>query len=399
MAITHNEYISLYPFKAWVQQNLPAIYDDSLSYTDLLSKILSYLNSLVTNNNFLSEDMKKIFDYINNYFLDLDVQQNIDKKLDEMAKDGTLDKIINESLFDNLENNLTDLKLATTQNSKFMCPLFFDTDERQSETYIAGYIKLARDLGFGSCQMLAHIDNGVVMQKPNTFVLANKYATMYNVPITSLKVHGTVDSNYISTALPLLDYFPNLKTVFIINEQFADSKNHTDFAVKIKEKNNKLKVGITADTFQCFWNGPSISPEDMAIIENNFDILGVNFYPSCNNFYSSDLNPDKMQAKINNQILTLPWNKEIWVTECGVLPYEQFLCKPNLYNFDYITNKTKNTYAQYLFYSCCFNHPVLKNAEIVVPWYFENWYDTNDTEFLNKMKNLILGGNSNVKVM
>lgn len=399
MGLTHEEYVALYPFKAWVQQNLPAVYDDSLSYTDLLSKLLYYINGLVTNNDLLSKDMKKLFDYINNYFLDLDVQQNIDKKLDEMAKDGTLDKIINEDLFGNLETNINNLIFATTQNSKFMCPLFFDTDERQSEQYIAGYIKLARKLGFGSCQMLAHIDNGVVMQKQNTFVWANKYATMYNVPITSLKVHGTVDSNYISTALPLLDYFPNLKTVFIINEQFADAKNHTDFAVKIKKKNNKLKVGITADTGQCFWNSPSISPSDMAIIENNFDILGVNFYPSCNNFYSSDLNPDKMQAKINNQTFTLSWNKEIWVTECGVLPYEQFLCQPWQYDFSKITNKTKNTYAQYLFYSCCFNHPVLKNAEIVVPWYFENWYDINDTEFLNKMKNLILGGNSNVNVM
>lgn len=398
MPINHNTYKSLYPFRAWVQQTLPAIYDDSLSYTDLLSKMLSYMNELITNNNLLQDDMKKAFDYINNYFLDLNIQENIDKKLDEMAKDGTLENIINEELFGNLENNLNNLTLATTQNSKFMCPLFFDTDERQSEQYIAGYIKLARKLGFGSCQMLAHIDNGVVMQKPNTFVWANKYATMYNVPITSLKVHGTVDSSYISTALPLLDYFPNLKTVFIINEQFADAKNHTDFAVKIKEKNNKLKVGITADTGQCFFNSPSISPSDMAIIENNFDILGVNFYPSCNNFYSSDINPDKMQAKINNQVLTLPWNKEIWVTECGVLPYEQFLCQPWQYDFTKITNKTKNTYAQYLFYSCCFNHPVLKNAEIVVPWYFENWYDTNDTEFINKMKNLILGGNSNVSV-
>lgn len=399
MALTHEEYVALYPFKAWVQQNLPAVYDDSLSYTDLLSKLLYYINGLVTNNDLLSKDMKKLFDYINNYFLNLDVQQNVDKKLDEMAKDGTLDKIINEDLFGNLQTNINNLIFATTQNSKFMCPLFFDTDKRQSEQYIAGYIKLARKLGFGSCQMLAHIDNGVVMQKQNTFIWANKYATMYNVPITSLKVHGTVDSNYISTALPLLDYFPNLKTVFIINEQFADVKNHTDFAVKIKEKNNKLKVGITANTFQCFWNSPSISPSDMAIIENNFDILGVNFYPSCNNFYSSDLNPDKMQAKINNQIFTLDWNKEIWVTECGVLPYDQFLCQPWQYDFTKITNKTKNTYAQYLFYSCCFNHPVLKNAKIVVPWYFENWYDINDTEFLNKMKNLILGGNSNVSVM
>lgn len=399
MPINHNTYKSLYPFRAWVQQTLPSIYDDSLSYTDLLAKMLSYMNELITNNNLLQDDMKKAFDYINNYFLDLNIQENIDKKLDEMAKDGTLDKIINKDLFKNLETNINNLIFATTQNSKFMCPLFFDTDARQTEQYIAGYIKLARKLGFGSCQMLALIDNGVIMQKPNTFVLANKYATMYNVPITSLKVHGTVDSNYISTALPLLDYFPNLKTVFIINEQFADAKNHTDFVVKIKEKNNKLKVGITADTYQCFSNSPSISPSDMAIIENNFDILGVNFYPSCNNFYSSDLNPDKMQAKINNQILTLPWNKEIWVTECGVLPYEQFLCQPWQYDFNKLTNKTKNTYAQYLFYSCCLNHQVLKNAEIIVPWYFENWYDTNDPEFLNKMKNLILGGNSNAEIM
>lgn len=399
MALTNEEYVALHPFQAWVQQNLPAVYDDSLSYTDLLSKLLYYINGLVTNNDLFSKDMKKLFDYINNYFLDLDVQQNVDKKLDEMAKDGTLDKIINKDLFENLETNINNLIFATTQNSKFMCPLFFDTDVRQSEQYIAGYIKLARKLGFGSCQMLAHIDNGTVMQKPNTFVLANKYASMYNVPITSLKVHGTVDSNYISTALPLLDYFPNLKTVFIINEQFTDAKNHTDFAVKIKEKNNKLKVGITSDTFQCFWNSPSISPSDMTTIENNFDILGINFYPSCNNFYSSDLNLDKMQSKINNNIFSLTWNKEIWVTECGVLPYEQLLCEPWQYDLTKITNKTKNTYAQYLFYSCCFNHPVLKNAEIVIPWYFENWYDTNDTEFLNKMKNLILGGNSNAEIM
>lgn len=59
MSITHNDYVSLYPFKAWVQQNLPAIYDDSLSYTDLLAKMLSYMNELIANNNLLVDDMKK----------------------------------------------------------------------------------------------------------------------------------------------------------------------------------------------------------------------------------------------------------------------------------------------------------------------------------------------------
>ena len=64
MPINHNTYESLYPFRAWVQQSLPSIYDDSLSYTDLLSKMLSYMNELITNNNLLQDDMKKAFDYI-----------------------------------------------------------------------------------------------------------------------------------------------------------------------------------------------------------------------------------------------------------------------------------------------------------------------------------------------
>lgn len=90
MSINHSEYNSLYPFKAWVQQTLPAIYDDSLSYTDLLAKMLAYMNGLIENDNNLTEDMKQAYDYINNYFDNLDVQDEIDKKLDEMVEDGTL---------------------------------------------------------------------------------------------------------------------------------------------------------------------------------------------------------------------------------------------------------------------------------------------------------------------
>lgn len=94
MQIIPSKYNILQPFEAWVQQTLPAVYDDSLSYTDLLSKMLSYINKLVTNSNYFSEDIKKMYDYVNNYFLNLDVQSNINKKLDEMVKDGTMDAIL-----------------------------------------------------------------------------------------------------------------------------------------------------------------------------------------------------------------------------------------------------------------------------------------------------------------
>lgn len=395
MPINHNNYVSIYPFRAWVQQTLPAIYDDSLSYTDLLYKMLNYMNELVTNNNLLQEDMKKAFDYINNYFLNLDVQTNVDKKLDEMAKDGTLDKIINEDLFNNLEGNLMDLDKLTTQNSKYIAPLFFDTTYRQTEDYIKGYIQMCRKLGFGSSQMLVHIDNESIRQTTNTFVLANKYATMYNIPIKSIKFHGTATDSYINFVLSVLDYFPNLETVFVLNEQLKTAHTHTDYVVKIKTKNNKLKVGVTGDYYTCFRNQPEITEVNLTTIENNFDILGVNFYPSCSNFYSSCLNPCDVSEKINNNKISLKWSKELWCTEVGVLPYLQMLNMPSEYDLTKLTNKSPDYNAQFLFYCSCFNSNVLKNCAKICPWYIENWYDQNNKEYLDKMQNLIMGGNPN----
>ena len=99
MAIKPSQYKILQPFEAWVQQTLPAIYDDSLSYTDLLSKMLYYINGLVGNNSNLISDMKSTIEYINNYFSSTDFIANINNKLDEMAEDGTLSNLI-QPLFD-----------------------------------------------------------------------------------------------------------------------------------------------------------------------------------------------------------------------------------------------------------------------------------------------------------
>lgn len=98
MPIKNSQYKILQPFEAWVQQTLPAIYDDSLSYTDLLSKLLYYVNTLAENNTTLSNDVTNAINYINNYFDNLNVEDEINKKLDEMAENGTLDKIFGTQL-------------------------------------------------------------------------------------------------------------------------------------------------------------------------------------------------------------------------------------------------------------------------------------------------------------
>lgn len=94
-----SKYIDLQPFQAWVQQSLPAVYDDSLSYTDLLAKMLAYLNNLVANNNALSTDVTNAINYINNFFESTDFQDKVDDKLNRMASDGSLSRLI-QPLFD-----------------------------------------------------------------------------------------------------------------------------------------------------------------------------------------------------------------------------------------------------------------------------------------------------------
>ena len=87
----------LRPFRFWCQKVLPLVYDDSLSYYELLCKVIDYLNKTIENVNELSEnfdELQQMFNtlkqYVDNYFKNLDLQEEINKKLDEMVTDGTL---------------------------------------------------------------------------------------------------------------------------------------------------------------------------------------------------------------------------------------------------------------------------------------------------------------------
>lgn len=94
-------YTDLKPFRFWCQKVLPLVYDDSLSYYELLCKIVDYLNKTMEDVNNFNTDMDNLYtayselqDYVNNYFSTLDVQEEINNKLDTMAEDGTLSNLI-----------------------------------------------------------------------------------------------------------------------------------------------------------------------------------------------------------------------------------------------------------------------------------------------------------------
>lgn len=88
------------PFRFWCQKVLPLVYDDSLSYYELLCKVVGYLNNLITDTNQLITEYEELKNMIENF----DFQDEVNKKLDEMAEDGTLDALVTSAANSSFES-------------------------------------------------------------------------------------------------------------------------------------------------------------------------------------------------------------------------------------------------------------------------------------------------------
>lgn len=118
-----NKFIS--PFISCVVQNFPFIEEsiDGLTQYQLLCKIVEKLNAVITQTNTQTENIEKLEEafttlknYVDNYFNNLDIQSEINNKLDEMAISGELEAIIASYLNTQAVrgfSTLNDLKNAT----------------------------------------------------------------------------------------------------------------------------------------------------------------------------------------------------------------------------------------------------------------------------------------------
>ena len=74
---------------------LPSSYKESLTYEEQLLWFMNYLQENVipaVNNN--ADALEELQNYVSHYFDNLDVQEEINNKLDEMAEDGSLTALI-----------------------------------------------------------------------------------------------------------------------------------------------------------------------------------------------------------------------------------------------------------------------------------------------------------------
>lgn len=111
------------PFVQFCCAAIPQVFDDSLSYYEALCAMWKYLDEtvkVINNNAMITEDfivkVNELHDYVENYFANLDVQEEINNKLDQMALDGTLQEIITTYIQANVTwtfDTVDDMKAST----------------------------------------------------------------------------------------------------------------------------------------------------------------------------------------------------------------------------------------------------------------------------------------------
>lgn len=113
------DYKNMTPFKWFVLENFPFIENDfdAINNYHLFSKVVEYLNKTIDNMNITGQQMENVTnamtdlqDYVNDYFENLDVQNEINNKLDEMVADGTLYNIMRPYF------NSVDTEIARIEN-------------------------------------------------------------------------------------------------------------------------------------------------------------------------------------------------------------------------------------------------------------------------------------------
>lgn len=197
-----NKFIS--PFISCVVQNFPFIEEsiDGLTQYQLLCKIVEKLNAVITQTNTQTENIEKLEEafttlknYVDNYFNNLDVQTEINNKLDEMATSGELEAIIASYLNTQAVrgfSTLNDLKNATGLISGAICQTSGKTTYKD---------------GFGSLYRIRNITNEDVVDNDNLVAITSDVslvAEKITNNISNAKTTGTTNTyscDYINNAI------------------------------------------------------------------------------------------------------------------------------------------------------------------------------------------------------
>lgn len=215
------ETVDLSPFKCMVMTigEMPSSFVESMTYYEALAWLDNYLEKTlipaVNNNAEAVKELQNLYielhAYVENYFDNLDVQEEINNKLDAMADAGTLQEIIGEYL------NATAI-------------WGFDTvaGMKAAENLVDG--SFAKTLGFlakndcgGATYKIRNITNDDVIDEKSIIALAddNLVAELIIMPSMNVKQFGATDGGDIYSTLAKMLSFNIINEIDLLGKSFT----------------------------------------------------------------------------------------------------------------------------------------------------------------------------------
>lgn len=225
-------YKNLTPFKWFVIENFPFLEADfdALTEWELFCKLGKEINKIINNTNTLGTQVENLSDYVSNYFDNLDVQEEINNKLNEMAQSGQLNEIIAQYLeLSGLlcYNNLTELKNATNINNG---------------SFTKTFGKNSYNDGLGEFYKIRQLINTDIVDNENLIPLTN-YPTLIAEKISDKKINDIKESIGNLDNLKTIDKSNIVNAINEVNEKATSILPHPNKPLDMK------KVIIIGDSY------------------------------------------------------------------------------------------------------------------------------------------------------
>ena len=216
-------YKKLPPFKWFVLENFPFIEADFDAITEwqLLCKLGNEMSKVVAATNTLGTQVETLTDYVSTYFDNLDVQDEVNNKLDEMAESGELTEIIAQYL------HLAGILAYNTVSD------MVGAENLANGSFAKTYGKLTYNDGLGAFYKIRTLINTDVIDGDNLVALTN-YPTLVAEKMTDATINAII--------------------INIGNLSNLETTNKTNLVDAINEVNENTKY-ISVKNFGVIGNG------------------------------------------------------------------------------------------------------------------------------------------------
>lgn len=262
------------PFVRFVASSVPMVFDNSLSYYEALCALWKWLqddvidvinhnasvtevwraelttfeNDLTDKFNALNDAFDQLHEYVDTYFENLDVQEEINNKLDQMVEDGVLQEIITTYIQSNVAwtfDTVADMKLATN--------------------LVDG--SYARTLGFhtindGGGALYKITDSGTANEM-DVIAVGSLYANLITNVANPLQFGAYGDNTHNDTSIlqACANYAKNNKLTYYVPNKTFLSNTFTIDEVKIVKIEGTINLASSSDVLNLYENVNGDTPK------------------------------------------------------------------------------------------------------------------------------------------